>query len=91
MIKQEILNELNVLDKQQLWKEISRSPDHKLFIYTENGVVKGFLDGYLNPENNIAEIRAFYLLREIQRKGTGVIKLIVLTIIICALAYYFGL
>ena len=59
MIKQEILNELNVLDKQQLWKEISRSPDHKLFIYTENGVVKGFLDGYLNPENNIAEIRAF--------------------------------
>lgn len=68
MIKQEILNELNVLDKQQLWKEISRSPDHKLFIYTENGVVKGFLDGYLNPENNIAEIRAFYLLREIQRK-----------------------
>ncbi|ENB3908758.1 N-acetyltransferase, partial [Acinetobacter baumannii] len=46
MIKQEILNKLNVLDKQQLWKEISRSPDHKLFIYTENGVVKGFLDGY---------------------------------------------
>ncbi|MFL9551184.1 GNAT family N-acetyltransferase [Acinetobacter baumannii] len=71
MIKQEILDELNVLDKQQLWKEISRSPDHKLFIYTENGVVKGFLDGYLNPENNIAEIRAFYLLGEIQRKGVG--------------------
>lgn len=71
MIKQEILNKLNVLDKQQLWKEISRSPDHRLFIYTENGVVKGFLDGYLNPENNIAEIRAFYLLGEIQRKGVG--------------------
>ncbi|EXB95451.1 acetyltransferase family protein [Acinetobacter baumannii 400834] len=33
--------------------------------------MKGFLDGYLNPENNIAEIRAFYLLREIQRKGVG--------------------
>ncbi|MEA3646790.1 GNAT family N-acetyltransferase, partial [Acinetobacter baumannii] len=46
-------------------------PHHKLFIYIENGVVKGFLDGYLNPENNIAEIRAFYLLREIQRKGVG--------------------
>lgn len=59
MVKQEILDELNVLDKEQLWKEISRSPDHKLFIYTENGVVKGFLDGYLNPESNIAEILAF--------------------------------
>ena len=69
MIKQEILNELNVLDKQQLWKEISRSPDHKLFIYTENGVVKGFLDGYLNPENNIAEIRAFYLLRNSKKRS----------------------
>lgn len=71
MVKQEILDELNVLDKEQLWKEISRSPDHKLFIYTENGVVKGFLDGYLNPENNVAEILAFYLLKEVQKQGVG--------------------
>ncbi len=69
MVKQEILDELNVLDKEQLWKEISRSPDHQLFIYTENGVVKGFLDGYLNPENNVAEILAFYLLKEVQNKA----------------------
>ncbi|NUF12146.1 GNAT family N-acetyltransferase, partial [Acinetobacter oleivorans] len=33
--------------------------------------VKGFLDGYLNPENNIAEILAFYLLREVQKQGIG--------------------
>ncbi|WP_336941377.1 GNAT family N-acetyltransferase [Acinetobacter pittii] len=71
IIKQEILDELKVLDKELLWKEIAKSPDHKLFVYTENGAVKGFLDGYLNPENNIAEIRAFYLLGEIQRKGVG--------------------
>ncbi|HCA5284255.1 GNAT family N-acetyltransferase [Acinetobacter nosocomialis] len=71
MVKQEILDELNVLDKEQLWKEISRSPDHKLFIYTENGVVKGFLDGYLSPESNIAEILAFYLLKEVQKQGLG--------------------
>ncbi len=71
MVKQEILDELNVLDKEQLWKEISRSPDHQLFIYTENGVVKGFLDGYLNPENNVAEILAFYLLKEVQKQGIG--------------------
>ncbi|GAA5558559.1 GNAT family N-acetyltransferase [Acinetobacter seifertii] len=71
MVKQEILDELNVLDKEQLWKEISRSPNHKLFIYTENGVVKGFLDGYLNPENNVAEILAFYLLKEVQKQGVG--------------------
>ncbi len=71
MVKQEILDELNVLDKEQLWKEISRSPDHQLFIYAENGVVKGFLDGYLNPENNVAEILAFYLLREVQKQGIG--------------------
>ncbi|WP_151741746.1 GNAT family N-acetyltransferase [Acinetobacter seifertii] len=71
MVKQEILDELNVLDKEQLWKEISRSPNHKLFIYTENGVVKGFLDGYLNPENNVAEILAFYLLKEVQKQGIG--------------------
>lgn len=71
IVKQEILDELNVLDKEQLWKEISRSPDHKLFIYTENGIVKGFLDGYLNPENNVAVILAFYLLREVQKQGIG--------------------
>ncbi|MGR2827390.1 GNAT family N-acetyltransferase [Acinetobacter sp. 1124_18A] len=71
MLKQEILDELKVLDKEQLWKEIAKSPDHKLFIYIENGIVKGFLDGYLNPENNIAEIFAFYLLEEIQRQGIG--------------------
>ena len=71
MLKQEILDELKVRDKELLWKEIAKSPDHKLFIYTENGMVKGFLDGYLNPENNIAEILAFYLLEEIQRQGIG--------------------
>ncbi len=71
MLKQEILDELKVRDKELLWKEITKSPDHKLFIYTENGMVKGFLAGYLNPENNIAEILAFYLLEEIQRQGIG--------------------
>ena len=71
MVKQEILDELNVLDKEQLWKEIIRSPDHQLFIYTENGVVKGFFDGYLNPESSIAEILAFYLLKEVQKQGIG--------------------
>ncbi|NUG22962.1 GNAT family N-acetyltransferase [Acinetobacter lactucae] len=71
MLKQEILDELKVLDKELLWKEIATSPNHKLFIYTEKGVVKGFLDGYLNPENNIAEILAFYLLKEIQKHGIG--------------------
>ncbi|MFV5365677.1 GNAT family N-acetyltransferase [Acinetobacter oleivorans] len=71
MLKQEILDELKVLDKEQLWKEITKSSDHKLFIYSENGIVKGFLDGYLNPESNIAEILAFYLLEEIQRQGIG--------------------
>lgn len=71
IIKQEILDELKVLDKELLWKEIAKSPDHKLFVYTENGAVKGFLDGYLNPENNIAEIMAFYLLKEVQKQGMG--------------------
>jgi len=71
MLKQEILDELTVLDKEQLWKEISRSPDHKLFVYTENGIVKGFLDGYLNPENNMAQILAFYLLAEVPKQGIG--------------------
>ncbi|WP_119684573.1 GNAT family N-acetyltransferase [Acinetobacter pittii] len=71
IIKQEILDELKILDKELLWKEIAKSPDHKLFVYTENGAVKGFLDGYLNPENNIAEIMAFYLLKEVQKQGMG--------------------
>ena len=33
--------------------------------------MKGFLDGYLNPESNIAEILAFYLLKEVQKQGIG--------------------
>jgi len=68
MLKQEILDELNVLDKEQLWKEITKSPDHKLFIYSENGIVKAFLDGYLNPEVLSMRFKSrlcFYLFRSL--------------------------
>lgn len=71
ILNQEILDQLDVQEKLILWQAITRSLDHQLLVYIEDQKIKGFLDGYLNPENNVAEIRAFYLLQEIQKQGIG--------------------
>lgn len=71
ILNQEILDQLDVQEKLILWQAITRSLDHQLLVYIEDQKIKGFLDGYLNPENNVAEIRAFYLLQDIQKQGVG--------------------
>ncbi|WP_089606018.1 GNAT family N-acetyltransferase [Acinetobacter piscicola] len=71
IIKPEVLNNLSVPKRLTLWQQIIPDPDHQLFVYEKNGRILGFLDGYLNPNSNIAEIRAFYLLKNIQGEGVG--------------------
>lgn len=71
MIKQEILDELSVEQRVQLWHQLVDEQNHQLIVYESNGKVAGFLDGYLNPNGKVAEIRAFYFLKDIQGQGIG--------------------
>lgn len=71
MIKQEILDELSVEQRVQLWNQLVDDQNHQLLVYELNGNVAGFLDGYLNPNGVVAEIRAFYFVKEIKGKGIG--------------------
>lgn len=71
IIHQEILDALDVEQKTMLWEQILSDSNHHVLVYIHNQKIMGFLDGYLNLENDIAEIRAFYLLKEIQKQGLG--------------------
>ncbi|MEG0483605.1 MAG: GNAT family N-acetyltransferase [Acinetobacter sp.] len=71
IIKPEVLDNLSVPKRLTLWQHIIPHPDHQLFVCEKDGKILGFLDGYLNPNSNIAEIRAFYLLKNIQGEGIG--------------------
>ena len=71
IIKPEVLDNLSVPKRLELWQQIIPHLDHQLFVYEKDGKILGFLDGYLNPNSNIAEIRAFYLLKNIQGEGIG--------------------
>ncbi len=71
IIKQEILDGRSVEDCKQLWQKLIVDQQHRITVYEKDGVVSGFLDGYLNPEQMIAEIRAFYLLKIIHGQGIG--------------------
>lgn len=71
ILNQAVLDALSVPKRLMLWQQIIPDPDHQLFVYEKNGRILGFLDGYLNPNSHIAEIRAFYLLKNIQGEGIG--------------------
>ncbi len=65
------MDQLDVQEKLLLWREIYISVEHQLLVYVVNDQVLGFLDGYLNPNNDVAEIRAFYLFARTQNQGIG--------------------
>lgn len=71
IVKQDVLDNLSVPKRLTLWQHIIPHPDHQLFVYEKNGKILGFLDGYLNPDNEVAEVRAFYLLKSVQGEGIG--------------------
>ena len=71
MIRQEIIERENVEKRIQLWQQIFSHQDHHILVYEQNGQIVGFLSAYLNTSYNVAEIKAFYLLKKIQKQGIG--------------------
>ena len=71
IIRQHVIDELSVEQRIQLWQKLVIDQNHRIFVYEHEGQILGFLDGYLNPNNNIAEIKAFYFLKEIKGQGIG--------------------
>lgn len=71
MIHQHVIDEYSVKKRLQLWQQLVNDANHRLFVYEQDGKIFGFLDGYLNPNNHIAEIKAFYFLKQIKGQGIG--------------------
>lgn len=71
MIRQEVLDSRTVEGCKQLWQKLIVDQQHRITVYEKDDVIFGFLDGYLNPEQTIAEIHAFYLLKRIHGQGIG--------------------
>lgn len=57
--------------KIQIWTQVFQDDNHCLLIYEKDQKILGFLDGYLPKQKRTAEIRAFYLLKSIQKQGIG--------------------
>ena len=57
--------------KIQIWIQVFQDDNHCLLIYEKDQKILGFLDGYLPKQKRTAEIRAFYLLKSIQKQGIG--------------------
>ena len=71
IINQDILDNLSVEKRLQLWQKLVVDENHRLFVYERDGEILGFLDGFLNPNKNIAEIKAFYFLKQLKGQGFG--------------------
>lgn len=71
LIHQHILDDLRVEKRVQLWQILVGDENHRIFVYENAGKVLGFIDGLLHPNKNIAEIKAFYLMKQIQGQGIG--------------------
>lgn len=71
LAKSEILATLNVVQKIHIWTQVFQDDNHCLLVYEKDQKILGFLDGYLPKQKRTAEIRAFYLLKSIQKQGIG--------------------
>ncbi|WP_173911503.1 GNAT family N-acetyltransferase [Acinetobacter sp. Marseille-Q1618] len=71
LVKSEILAALNVAQKIQIWTQVFQDDNHCLLVYEKDQKILGFLDGYLPKQKRTVEIRAFYLLKSIQKQGIG--------------------
>jgi len=71
MINQEIIDELSVESRLKFWQKLLVDKNHRLLVCEKEGRILGFLDGYLNPDKNIAEIKVFYFLKQFKGQGLG--------------------
>lgn len=71
MVHPDILANLDVAEKTVLWTQLLQDKHHHIWVYEQDEKILGFLDGYLSKQSPVAEIRAFYLLKTIQKQGIG--------------------
>lgn len=71
IIKPEILDELSVEQRAALWRSVLEQENRRVFVYEKNAQVLGFAAFNFPVEAPISELRALYLLKQIQGQGVG--------------------
>src|SRR5690606_28696877 len=71
IIKPEILDKLSVEQRAALWRSVLEGANRRVFVYEENAQVLGFAAFNFPVDAKISELRALYLLQNIQRRGIG--------------------
>ena len=71
IIKQEILDALCVEQRAALWRSVLEQENRRVFVYEENAQVLGFAAFNFPVDAPISELRALYLLKQIQGQGVG--------------------
>lgn len=71
IVRQEILDQLNIDHKMQIWKMVIDDPNQIVLVYEEQGRVLGFADYYFKLNGEMGELKAIYLLNMVQGKGVG--------------------
>ena len=71
MVRPDILANLDVTQKTVLWTQLLQDQHHHIWVYEHDQKILGFLDAYLPEQHAVAEIKAFYLLKVIQKQGIG--------------------
>lgn len=73
IVKEEILDQLDVDQKMSIWQIVIEDPNQTVLVYEEQNRILGFADFYFSPNAEIGELKAIYLLKEIQGKGIGLL------------------
>ena len=71
IVRPEILDQINIDQKIQIWEMVMNDPNQVVFVYEEQRDVLGFADFYFKPHSEIGELKAIYLLNKIQARGIG--------------------
>jgi len=71
ILRQSVLDAHNLARCQQLWQLVMQDTNHRVWVYALAGRVLGFIDVYKVPNQGMLEIKALYLLQEIQGQGIG--------------------
>ena len=71
IIKQEILDALCVEQRAAVWRSVLEQENRRVFVYEENAQVLGFAAFNFPVDAPISELRALYLLKQIQGQGVG--------------------
>lgn len=71
MIRQEILDQLDINEKIKLWELVINDQNQRVYVYEEDQKILGFANFFFNANTKNGEIRAIYLLKQVQGKGVG--------------------